>query len=308
MKYIFIGGTYRGFKVLETLLILGKKPDYCFILKEDDHEESIYSTKLAELAELNGIQYSIKKRIDKTDHVIFRKTFRDFALVCGWRTIIDYKLSESFKLGFLAAHDSLLPKYRGFSPINWSVINGEKTTGVTLFKINGNDVDSGDIIGQVTVEISQNDYAIDVYKKITIETVNLITKFFEGFAHGNYNFTKQNNSNATYGCKRIPEDGRICWDKSAKEVYNLIRGLAYPYPGAYVFFNNALYRIRKAELGELNSNFYVGNIPGRIIKISDKGVEVLCKRGSILLTQWESKEKNIIENPSKRIKLYSTTL
>ena len=308
MKYIFIGGTQRGFKVLETLLILGKIPDYCFILKEDNHEESIYSTKLSELAESNCIPYSIKKKIDKSDYSIFKELIRDFALVCGWRTLIDYKLAANFKLGFLAAHDSLLPKYRGFAPINWSVINGEKTTGVTLFKINESDADSGDILAQNKVEVLPNDYAIDVYEKIIIETVKLITNFVETFEHGIINFIKQNNSKATYTCKRLPEDGKICWSKSSTEVYNLIRGLAFPYPGAYVSFNNAKYRIRKAELGESNGKYFAGNIPGRIIKISDKGAEVLCRKGTILLTEWEHDEKNIIENPSKRIQSYSTTL
>ena len=148
MRYIFIGGTRRGFKVLEALLKLGKRPDYCFILKEDVHEQIIYSKKLSELAESNCIPYNIKKKIDNSDYAIFQKSIRDFVLVCGWRTLIDYKLSEYFKLGFLAAHDSLLPKYRGFAPINWSIINGETKTGVTLFKINESEADSGDIIAQ----------------------------------------------------------------------------------------------------------------------------------------------------------------
>ena len=308
MRYIFIGGTRRGFKVLEALLKLGKRPDYCFILKEDVHEQIIYSKKLSELAESNCIPYNIKKKIDNSDYAIFQKSIRDFVLVCGWRTLIDYKLSEYFKLGFLAAHDSLLPKYRGFAPINWSIINGETKTGVTLFKINESEADSGDIIAQNEVEISPNDYAIDVYDKVVIETVNLITNFVETFSHENINFKKQINSQATYTCKRLPEDGRIYWEKSSTEVYNLIRGLAPPYPGAYVSFKNRKYIIRKAKLGESNGKSFAGNIPGRIIKLSDKGVEVLCRKGTILLTEWEHDEKNIIENPSERIKSYNTTL
>ena len=308
MKYIFIGGTYRGFKVLESLINIGEKPDYCFFLKEDEHEENKYSTKLSELAKSKNIPFIVKKKICESDYPIFQESDRDFAIVCGWRTLIDNKFSKNFKLGILVAHDSLLPKYRGFAPLNWCIINGEKTTGVTLFKINDEVVDSGEILGQNTVYISPTDYAIDVYEKITEATVNLVKGFVIGYEKGKFSFTKQNDLEATYTCKRMPEDGKIDWNKSSKEVYNLIRGLAHPYPGAFVYYNNEEYRIRRAELGESNDYLYTGNIPGRIIKISDKGVEVLCNKGTILITEWEPKKSNIIENPNMRIKLYATTL
>ena len=135
MTYIFIGGTYRGYKLFSSLLKYNHIPDYAFILEEDNHEIIKSSLDLVKLADERQIPYSVKKKITKNDLEIFSAKLRDLVIICGWRTIIPIQINEHLKLGMVAAHDSLLPAYRGFAPINWCIINGEKQTGVTLFKI-----------------------------------------------------------------------------------------------------------------------------------------------------------------------------
>lgn len=308
INYIFIGGTYRGFRVLESLLKLGHTPQACFVLKEDKHEVLKYSSRIIDLAKANSIKYFLLRNLSEADYDYIKSNPAEFAVVCGWRTIIKPEIIKYFKYGLVAAHDSLLPKYRGFAPLNWAIINGEKETGVTLFLLNDGEADSGDIISQKKVLIEDNDYAIDVYEKITSATVELYRDFFDNYKRNAVVAHRQDHTQATYACRRTPEDGKIVWGKSSKEVFDLIRALAHPYPGAYCIYKEETYHIRKAELGESNDKRYSGSIPGRVIKTGANGIEVLCGKGTIEITEWENKNKKIIECPAQIIKSISDTL
>lgn len=308
VNYIFIGGTYRGFKVLESLLNLGDNCHYCYIMQEDDHEVQKFSSEIIELAKKNNISYSLRQKLIQNDYEYIKNNSFDFAVVCGWRTIIDTSIIKYFKFGAIAAHDSLLPEYRGFAPMNWAMINGEKETGVTLFLINNGEIDSGDIISKASVLIKDKDYAIDVYYKITEATIKLYLDFFKNFKSKTLNIYKQDESRDTYTCKRIPSDGKLKWEESSKKNINIIRALAHPYPGAFCYYKNEIYYIRKAELGKNNNKKFVGCIPGRVIYLNDQGIEVLCGSGTIFIREWENKDKELIECPSQTVKYLSDTL
>lgn len=308
LKYVFIGGSYRGYKVFMSLVDKAVLPSLFFILKEDDHEENKYSELIEQKCIDYSVEYRICKKLNNDDYSKIKKRQWDFGIVCGWRTIIDLSINKYFKAGLIAAHDSLLPNYRGFAPLNWSIINGESKTGVTLFQINDGNVDSGDIINQTEIIIEGNDYAIDVYEKITTATVELIEKFIYDFKDGTWSLTPQDESLATYTCKRTPEDGKINWDKSSKDIYNLIRGLATPYPGAYCVYNNRTFHIQRAIIGPQNNKNFIGRISGKVISILEDGIEILCGSGTIVIQLWEDKENHIVCKPSEIIKSISVNL
>lgn len=308
MRFAFIGGTYRGFELLKELIRIDAKPVTAYILKEDDHENEVYSTDIARLLDENGISHSCKKKLAAIDYEKLKSFELDFIFVCGWRTIIDFSINQYLGLGMFAAHDSLLPKYRGFAPINWAMINGESETGVTLFRINEGEVDSGNIYGQRKVPISFSDYGWDVYKKITHATIELYVEFIEKFKNNKLESYSQDESLATYTCKRSPQDGKINWNLTSVEIYNFCRALAHPYPGGFCNFENKTFHIRKVSLGKNNGKNFVGCIPGRVISILENGIEVLCKSGTIFIEEWEEKQEGIIEIPSSRIKSITSTL
>lgn len=308
MNYIFIGGTYRGLKLLRNLLKNGMPPDYMVILKEDDHELVKCSADLCNLAQQNGISFSVKKKLGKADIEIIKEKTRDFAIVCGWRTIIPLELGNYFKLGMIAAHDSLLPAYRGFAPINWAIINGETETGVTLFKITDGEVDSGPIYIQKKVKINKNEYAQIVYEKITQATILAFDELIQRYKKGTLKKREQNEKKATYTCKRSPDDGLINWKQSSGIVLNFIMALAPPYPGAFCYFNNIKYIITKARIGSNNDKVFIGNIPGRVIKIFGEGIEVLCLSGTIEILEWINTENMVEENPSSVVKSITVSL
>lgn len=308
IRYGFIGGTQRGLKLMEKLISEKYLPEFSVILKEDDHEEIKCYDEISDLMKSVSINYSVKKKLIKEDYDLIKKSKLDFLLVYGWRTLIDTTVNEHLKFGSVAVHHSLLPLYRGFAPMQWAIINGEKETGVTLFLINEGEVDSGKIIIQKRIPILPEDYALDVYEKSTECTIDVCLEFFENYRNDKIKLTDQDESKATYCCKRTPEDGKIDWTKDSTEIFNLIRALAYPFTGAFCNFGDSCFHIRKAVQGESNNKKFTGIIPGRVIKISKEGIEVMCGKGTILLSEWENKSTGIVNNPSEIIKSLSSTL
>jgi methionyl-tRNA formyltransferase len=282
VDYVFIGGTERGLKLLESLIKNKYKPKFAAILKEDEHEPKKYSAQLKEICDLNNIFCKIVRKLDSEFERLISENSCDLAVVCGWRTLINTDLNQYFKYGMIAAHDSLLPQYRGFAPINWAIINGESKTGVTLFRIGEGEVDSGDMFGQEIVDIDIQDFAYDIYKKIIEKTINLYLVLFLKIKNKQLvSPVKQIEENATYTCKRTPEDALINFNRTSIEVYNFIRAQAYPYPGAFFYHENKKIIINKVKIGSNNGKTFIGKIPGAVIKIDNESVEVLCESGSI---------------------------
>ncbi|MBI3103858.1 methionyl-tRNA formyltransferase [Candidatus Daviesbacteria bacterium] len=296
-KILFIGGREKGLKTLEELIKQGGKVSYSYILEEDEHEVEKFSAEIADFCKKRNIGFTITKSIKGKEEEI-KKLNPDLIVVSGWRTLIPPSVIYIPKLGTVALHESLLPKYRGFAPINWALINGEKYTGVSLFYITEG-IDDGDIIAQEKIEIGPNETAFEIYKKSINTCVVLIRKYYPLIISKRASRTKQNEKEATYLCVRTPDDGRINWMNSAVNIHNLIRGLSHPYPGAFCFHKGIKITIQKSEIPkQLN---WVGRIPGRIVSIKrDFGMEVLTGDGSILITSIEVDKK--IYNPADYFK------
>lgn len=280
-KFIFIGGFKRGYAVLEDLLSRDLIPEYAYVFQEDEHEHEKFSSKF--LSILEGVcKITICRRLSIEDYQSLQNQNFDFAIVCGWRTIIDFdKLNPLLRRGMFAAHDSLLPKYRGFAPTNWAIINGEEEAGVSIFKINAGEVDSGAIYYQGKVPIQHKDDINDVMKKVTAETVKGYTYLVNNL--DNIQPIEQIERKASYCCSRRPEDGKIDWERDANTVYNLCRALVFPYPGAFFYFGGKQLLVNKISI--TTGKHYVGSIPGKVVSVSDRGVEVLCGTGSVLIEE-----------------------
>ncbi len=283
-KVLFIGGTPRGLELLKEMLSQEIKVVFSFIMKEDEHELNSASADLQKLCIEHKIPFKICKRIQEDHYQEIKKYLADVGVVCGWRTIIPAEVFNAIPEGLWAAHDSLLPRYRGFCPLNWAIINGEKQSGVTLFKITGGDVDSGPIFKQSVVDIGEKDSIVDVYSRVIQATKDLYLEFFKELEKGGVKLKKQDESKATYVCKRVPDDGQIDWSKSSIEVFNLIRALTPPYSGAFTYLNGKKLFVLNASLPE-KELIYEGNIPGRIAFIRGSSVCVLCGKGQIMLHQ-----------------------
>jgi methionyl-tRNA formyltransferase len=131
-------------------------------------------------------------------------------------------------------HASLLPAYRGRSPVNWVLVHGETKTGVTLHHMISRP-DAGDIVGQKEVEITPEETALSLYSKLTVKTSELLDDLLPLIRSGNAPRVMQNMSAGSYFGGRKPEDGKIDWVWPAQRIFNLIRAVTRPYPGAFTF-------------------------------------------------------------------------
>ena len=170
----------------------------------------------------------------------------DIIVVSGYPKRIPYKVIESARIATVNIHQSLLPAYRGRHPLNWAIINGETYTGVTIHHIN-KDFDDGNIILQKRVEILNNDTIMDVYWKAAKTGCKMLHSFFERVRKGNLKGLRQDSKLATYFPPRIPRNGKIDWNESAENVYNLVRALTYPYPGAYFYYQRKKLLVEVAQ-------------------------------------------------------------
>ncbi|MFN6471302.1 MAG: methionyl-tRNA formyltransferase [Nostoc sp. SerVER01] len=306
MKTLFIGGTKRGYLTLKALIDAGANIVGIVSLRQDEHEVERYEEPIQYLAEKFNIpHYETKWMKDKNYQEIIAKDIKpDIAIVVGCRILLPKQIYEIPPIGTLAVHDSLLPEYRGFAPLNWSILNGEERTGVTLYCLNEL-MDGGDIIAQKSVPIQVEDTAPLVYERVCQATVDIILEAYTLLSEGKAPRIPQNYATGSFTCSRAPLDGLIDWGKPTAAIYNQVRALTYPYPGAFTFYEGKRLLIWKAKPVD-NPPTYKGRIPGRVINISKSEgyVEVLTNDGilQILEVQIDGEGKTAAANVIKSVR------
>jgi len=294
MRIVLLCATCRGYLFLQKLAELLPQSDLVvFSFREELWEPAFLEDIRDQTLDLNG-QFFETKNVGGQQWTRFWESTRiDLMLVVSWRYMIPANIYRRSSRGTFVFHDSLLPKYRGFSPTVWAIANGEKYTGVTLFKI-AEEVDMGDIVDQITVPIGPKDTIADVMEQITLAYLALLEKNINGLLNGSIKLRPQDDSCATYTCKRLPEDSKIDWSLSYKNIYNLIRAVTLPYSGAYTYFSGKKLRVWGAKRVS-NIHKYVGKIPGRVCEVRPgEGSLVLTGDGALLLTKVQLEDGKIV--------------
>jgi len=191
------------------------------------------------------------------------------------------------RLGAYNLHGSLLPSYRGRAPVNWVLVNGEKETGVTLHHI-VQKPDAGDVVGQRVVPIAFEDTALTLFGKLCTAAGALLDDLLPMMKEGRAPRVAQNLSAGSYFGGRRPEDGRIDWRWPAMRIYNLIRAVTDPYPGAFCDMADGTRLMVWRGLPDRMSGGKEGmKVPGAI-EISDRKVSVRTGEGRITLLEIQS--------------------
>lgn len=199
-------------------------------------------------------------------------------------------------MGSVNLHGSLLPQYRGAAPINWAVINGEKETGVTTFKLK-HEIDTGDILLQESFPIGDNETAGEVHDRMKEIGARVLVKTVIGLAEGSVMEQPQTSNlkpqTLHHAPKIFTETCRIDFSKTSEEVHNLIRGLS-PFPGAFTSLNGKMLKIYKSEK---ISDQAVSSKPGRYETDNKTFLRFACADGFIAVKelQLEGKRKMTIE-------------
>ncbi len=196
-------------------------------------------------------------------------------------------------LGTINLHASLLPQYRGAAPINWAIINGEKETGATTFRLQ-HEIDTGNILLQESILIGENETAGELHDKMKMIGSALLLKTVDGLADESLSELPQstiaNSSLIKHAPKIFTETAKIDWNKSRNEIHNLIRGLS-PYPAAFTQLEGKLLKIYKAQKEPGNST-----APGTMETDKKTFLKFACKDGYIKIEelQLEGKKRMIV--------------
>jgi methionyl-tRNA formyltransferase len=277
MKIFLFLASRRGYAVFKKLIAAQAQIAGILCLVEDPHEEQVH-LKISALATEQAIPFFYSLAVKPAEYAaLLQKIKPDIAFAIGWRYLISQEAYTLPPRGTLIIHDSLLPRYRGFAPMNWAIINGEKETGVSLFHI-AEGVDCGPIVDQLATPIYPEDTAKTVDERLITLYEEIIIKNIPALEAGTAKAIPQEEAQATYCCKRTPEDGEIHWQQSAEQIYNLIRGCTQPFPGAYTLLKGKKIFIWEAKVVAAESR-YVGNIPGRVIGKTQDCIEVLTTNG-----------------------------
>ena len=206
----------------------------------------------------------------------------DIILVVSFGQMIPKNLLNIPKYGFLNIHASLLPKLRGAAPIQRSIMNRDKESGISIMKINEN-LDEGPVCNQYSLKISEKMNAEELSEKLSLIASEKILYILDNIYDGNLEFKDQDHSKATYAKKIQKLEGKIDWNENADKIIGKINGL-YPYPGAFFSFNGERYKILKAEKSSSTGK------PGDIVS---ENFEVCCGEGSIKVLSIQREGKRV---------------
>ena len=149
-----------------------------------------------------------------------------------YRSMLPMSLLKRARLGAYNLHGSLLPKFRGRAPLNWAILKGETETGVTLHEMTEKP-DAGRIVDQQALPIGPDENAVEVFHKMTDAAEAVVRRSIQDLVSGKPELRANDLSKGSYYGRRRPEDGKIDWSKSAKEIHDLVRAVAPPFPGAF---------------------------------------------------------------------------
>src|SRR5580700_5362540 len=267
-----------GHACMEALLKMGA-PISALFTHRDDANEEIWWRSCADLAAQHGVPVYFDESSDSAGPKIGALS-PSIIYSFSYRHLIPEAVLEPARLGAYNLHPSLLPAYRGRAPVNWVLVNGERETGITLHHMVAR-ADAGDIVGQRAVAIDDSDNALTLYRKLVPLCVELITELHPQIVAGSAPRRKMDIARGSYFGRRRPEDGRIDWRWPARRIFNLVRAVTHPYPGAFCTAAGRKLFIWEASIGAEHGR--IGD-PGQILaRRGDGGVEMAAGAGSVVI-------------------------
>ena len=252
-----------GCRCLGALLAAGV--DVRLVLTHRDNPaETIWFASVEALARGRGIPVETPGDPDDPAFVArLADLAPDFIFSFYYRQMLSPALLATARRGAFNLHGSLLPKYRGRVPVNWAVIRGERETGATLHEMVAKP-DAGRIAGQEAVPIGENDTAAEVFARVTDAAGRVLAKALPGLVAGTLPLVPQDLAAGSYLGGRKPADGRIDWSRSAREIHDLVRGVAPPYPGAFTELDGEPARVLGTWWGQAPEDLPAGAPAGSL--------------------------------------------
>ena len=219
----------------------------------------------------------LKIRNDEESMTVLKNLDLDFIIVVAFVQILPKKILDIPKYGCINLHGSLLPKYRGAAPIQWSVINGETLAGNTTMLMDVG-LDTGDMLLTNKVEVTPDMTSGELYEILKVTGADLLINTINELAQGNIKPKKQDDSKSSYASMLNKDIAKINWNLSAQKIHNLIRGLN-PWPIATTSYGDLTMKIYKSHVENVNSE----KVPGTIISVDKNGIKVATEEGVLVI-------------------------
>jgi methionyl-tRNA formyltransferase len=285
-RILFFGYSEVGYECLDLLLARGDHV-VALITHEDNPTEKIWFKTPAVAAHAKGVPVFTPDNVNTPE---WRERLAalqpDLILSVYYRHMIGTKILGMPRLGAFNLHGSLLPKYRGRAPINWAVLHGEPRIGMTLHRM-VKAPDAGAVVDQEGVDIGPRDTAEQAFRKVLPCARTVVARQIDALLAGTAQETPQDESLATYFGGRKPEDGRIAWTQTSVQIFNLIRAVTDPYPGAFTDVGAARLMVWWAETDTpmTRALYAESNQPGEILSVAP--LVVAASDGALELTRTE---------------------
>lgn len=271
--YLFLNGT-RGKRVLEAVARSDHKVAGVFVPQKLSRDAAI-----VEACAEAGVKPIGVSNVNSKEFVTgFEAMAPNLAIIAGFSDIFKTPLISAPKHGTINLHAGRLPQYRGGSPLNWQMINGESIAGCSVVRVDEG-IDTGAILAEGTFPISERDSIGDLHDRANELFPDLTLQAIAGVEAGEQG-SPQDEANASYWHQRNDDDGLLHWGRlSATEACRLVRALSHPYPGAFTYLNGKKLRIFSATIPKIA----IRGVPGRVIWLQGTGPHVVCRDRAILL-------------------------
>ncbi|MBD9562076.1 bifunctional UDP-4-amino-4-deoxy-L-arabinose formyltransferase/UDP-glucuronic acid oxidase ArnA [Pseudomonas sp. PDM09] len=271
---------------IETLLNSGYEIAAVFTHPDDPKENAFYGS-VAQLCARKGIPVHAP---EDANHPLWieriSKLNPDYLFSFYYRNLLSEPLLATASKGAFNLHGSLLPRYRGRAPANWVLVNGETETGVTLHRMVKR-ADAGAIIAQQRVAIERTDTALTLHGKLRLAATDLLRDTLPALLQGKVSETPQDESQATVFGRRTPADGKLLWNKPAEELFNLVRAVTQPYPGAFCAVGEHKLIVWSADVVKGNE----GLLPGRVISVDP--LRIACGEDSLVINAGQRNDNGL---------------
>lgn len=281
MRIVFMGTP--GFAVPSLEALVRAEHQVVGVFSQPDrpvgrHQNKLQLTPVKVCAQSHGIPvYQPEKLRDGSALALLRELDPELIVVAAYGRFLPDDILSLPPRGCINVHSSLLPKYRGSAPINWAILNGETETGVTIQQM-AHDMDAGDILAQEKTAIGQKETAEELYDRLSVMGGELLTETVAKIQAGTANRIPQDHTEATLAPMLSKDMSPVDWTKSARAVFNQIRGL-YPWPGASTTaLTGEPIKLWGAQVVEKHTDA----LPGTVIAAGKEGIDVACGDGLAL--------------------------
>ncbi|MEI7798669.1 MAG: formyltransferase [Opitutaceae bacterium] len=283
-RILFFGYSEVGHDCLTVLLERGAQV-VALITHEDHPDEKIWFKTPAVAARAKGVPIFTPASVNTpewTERIAHLAP--DLILSVYYRNMISEKIISLARLGAFNLHGSILPRYRGRAPINWAVLHGETRIGMTLHRM-VKKADAGAIVDQESVELTPYDTAEEAFRKVMPCARRIYARQLDALLAGTAPEIPQDESQASYFSGRKPADGRVNWSQTTRQIFNLIRAVTDPYPGAFTDINDSRLMLWWAEPDSPAAHGRTGR-PGEILSLTPLIVATVDGAITFTRTEW----------------------